>query len=77
LIGFLVLCIAFCEVSPITDKPLFSGADLLVVLNIYSTRLGAAIQTWSTVCKLAALFVIIVVGIVFWIKGTVYARLTI
>ncbi|PVD29705.1 hypothetical protein C0Q70_08961 [Pomacea canaliculata] len=42
---------------------------LLVLANCYDTRLGSALQVASTVCKLSALAVIIIVGIGFIARG--------
>ncbi|KAL8563993.1 hypothetical protein ACOMHN_025324 [Nucella lapillus] len=48
---------------------------LLVFLNSYSTGCGAIIQTVSTVCKVSALIVVIIIGITFLIKNGVSEEL--
>lgn len=59
------------QLTPWPAKVLLSLCilGLLVFLNAYSTRVAAAVQIWSTVCKLSALVVIIVIGIFFLIKN--------
>nr|KAG5691888.1 hypothetical protein BaRGS_033251 [Batillaria attramentaria] len=55
------------ELTPRAAKTLIALCILgaLVFLNSYDTRIGAGIQTVSTVCKVAALIVIIIIGIIF------------
>ncbi|XP_076461613.1 Y+L amino acid transporter 2-like [Babylonia areolata] len=68
----------FCpHLAPAPAKVMLSLCilGLLVFLNCCSTRLGAMIQTASTVCKLSALVVIIVIGVTFLFKNGISEEL--